>query len=145
MNKEKILLGLIYYQILKDKIALSANELGRFTCFDLREIFNSCKKVKLNLNLKNAVIQPETFLQKFCSQLDLSQKTVVDSSKILKKIDFDFSPMTKIAASIYLSSLMNNENTTQRKISDVCSISIQTLRLSLRALRQTKTFNKGIV
>jgi len=145
ISTDKIMLGLVYHQILKDSLPVSAKELGRSTGFSTAEIFSTYKKLRKALGLPNAVISPAVFLNKICSNLKLSQSVVNDSEKLLRKINFDFSPMTKIAVSIYISSRMNSEKTTQKKISDECCISIQTLRTGLSVLRQAKTFNKGIV
>ena len=142
MNREKILVALIYHQILKDGLAITARELSRMTGYNRKEIFKTYKFLKPELKLKNISPDPKNFLQKYCSFLNLSQKTVIASNKILKNIEFDFGLSTKISIAIYLSSLINNEKVTQEKISEVCGISIQTLRTGLRKLRQQKGFNK---
>jgi transcription initiation factor TFIIB len=86
---------------------------------------------ELNLEIKPA--DPESYVPRFASDLDLSEEVGRRARKLLqnakqKGVHSGKSPVGLAAASVYAASLLANEKVTQNQVSEVANISEVTIR-----------------
>ena len=123
----------IYVACRKERIPRNLTDIARSSKVDRSTIYQSSKKISSELGIKTSYIPPETYIDRFCSELELSQKVCRKAHNITEKgkeegLINGKSPTGFAAASIYISSKINSENRTQNQIANVADVSPVTLR-----------------
>jgi len=100
---------------------------------DKKEIVTCIKFVKKTLNLKSNVKNPSQYLTSLCDGLKLSNKNKIIAEKILEKTEKmrlhnGKNPIGLVTAAVYVSSIITNDPTTQRELSQTSGITQTTIR-----------------
>ncbi|RDI70974.1 transcription initiation factor IIB [Halopelagius longus] len=97
------------------------------------EIARTYRYVVRELKLQIKPADPEQYVPRFASELDLSDESERRARQLLKNakqkgVHSGKSPVGLAAAAVYAASLLTNEKVTQSQVSDVASISEVTIR-----------------
>ncbi|MBI4141670.1 hypothetical protein HY484_01970 [Candidatus Woesearchaeota archaeon] len=111
----------------------SMKEVSEASKIDLKTLGKSYKLLLRSLRLKTMAATPMDFLAKFCSAIGVSNATLSNAGSLLKQYSklalvSGKNPTSLAATAIYIASLKNKEKITQKKISEVASITETTLR-----------------
>ncbi len=91
------------------------------------------KIIAQNLQIKILPIEISSFIDKFCADLNLSDKVKSKAEKILRKatemgLTNRPSPQGTAAGIVYIAALLNHEHRTQKEVSDVAGVTDVTIR-----------------
>jgi transcription initiation factor TFIIB len=97
------------------------------------ELTRTYRYVVRQLNLEVKPADPEHYLPRFVSDLDLSDETERRARDLLgtakaQGVHSGKSPVGLAAAAVYAAALLTNEKVTQNEVSDVANISEVTIR-----------------
>lgn len=98
-----------------------------------KEIGRTFRFVKQKLKLKLDPTRPQDYVQRFCSELNLSGPVNTKTMEILNEADkleltSGKGPTGIAAAAIYISGILHNERRTQKQIADVAGVTEVTIR-----------------
>ena len=111
----------------------SLDEIERVSRVDRMELTRTYRYVVRELNLEVKPADPESYVPRFVSDLELSEeverraRSLLDSARGTE-VTSGKSPVGLAAAAIYAASLLTNEKVTQSQVSDVADISEVTIR-----------------
>ncbi|MFC6825345.1 transcription initiation factor IIB [Halopelagius fulvigenes] len=111
----------------------SLDELERVSRVDKMELTRTYRYVVRELKLEIEPADPEQYVPRFASDLDLSDEAEREARRLLRNakesgIHSGKSPVGLAAAAVYAAALLTNEKVTQSQVSDVASISEVTIR-----------------
>jgi transcription initiation factor TFIIB len=100
---------------------------------DKMELTRTYRYIIRQLNLEIKPADPESYVPRFASDLDLSDESERRARELLRNakeagIHSGKSPVGLAAASVYAASLLTNEKVTQSEVSEVANISEVTIR-----------------
>ncbi|WEL17214.1 Transcription initiation factor TFIIB [Halorhabdus sp. SVX81] len=122
----------------------SLDEIERVSRIDRMELTRTYRYVVRELNLEVKPADPESYIPRFVSDLNLSEEVsrqareLVDSARE-SGILSGKSPVGIAAAAIYAAALLSNERVTQGDISEVADISEVTIRNRYKELLEAKS------
>jgi transcription initiation factor TFIIB len=111
----------------------SLDEIDAVSRVDKDEIARTYRYVVRELNLEIQPADPESYVPRFASDLELSDEVERRARELLKTakeegVHSGKSPVGLAAAAVYAASLLANEKVTQSEVSDVANISEVTIR-----------------
>ncbi|MFD1512383.1 transcription initiation factor IIB [Halomarina rubra] len=111
----------------------SLDEITDVSRVEKDEIARTYRYVVRELSLEIQPADPESYVPRFASDLDLSDESERRARELLRNakeagIHSGKSPVGLAAASVYAASLLTNEKVTQSEVSDVANISEVTIR-----------------
>ncbi len=111
----------------------SLDEIKRVCRVDKTEVARTYRYVMRELNLEVEPADPENYVGRFVSDLDLSDEVERETRRLLRTakqqgIHSGKSPVGLAAAGIYAASLLVNESVTQAAVGDVADVSEVTIR-----------------
>ncbi|MFC6835669.1 transcription initiation factor IIB [Halomarina ordinaria] len=111
----------------------SLDEVTMVSRIDKMELTRTYRYVVRQLNLEIKPADPESYVPRFASDLDLSDEVERRARELLKGareagLLSGKSPVGLAAAAIYAAALLSNEKVTQSQVSDVANISEVTIR-----------------
>jgi len=115
------------------KLPKTANEISLYSSLNRYYIAKYAKNIAKKLYLDIERIDPLDLIPRFASNLDLSQKTLIDANELIIKIKEEDllvgrRPETITAVALYLASIKNGETRTQREITNNTGVAERTLR-----------------
>jgi len=121
----------------------SLDEIEGVSRVDKDEIARTYRYVVRELNLEIQPADPESYVPRFASDLDLSDEVERRARELLQTakqegVHSGKSPVGLAAAAVYAASLLANEKVTQSQVSDVASISEVTIRNRYKELLEAK-------
>jgi transcription initiation factor TFIIB len=117
------------------------DEIAETIGVEKRDIGRTYRFISRSLKLRIKPSNPEIFIPRFCSILDLDRGVETNALRILKKVKGNFagsSPIGTAAAAIYLACEMNGVQKTQREISKKLGITEITIRSRCNLLTDLK-------
>lgn len=111
----------------------SLDEIAEVSRVEKSEIARTYRYVVRELSLEVRPADPEQYVPRFASSLDLSDEAEMRAKSLLenakeKGVHSGKSPVGLAAAAVYAASLLTNEKTTQAAVSEVADISEVTIR-----------------
>ena len=111
----------------------SLDEIASVSRVDKDEIARTYRYVVRELKLEIQPADPESYVPRFASDLELSDESERRARKLLQNakeegVHSGKSPVGLAAAAVYAASLLTNEKVTQSEVSDVANISEVTIR-----------------
>ena len=111
----------------------SLDEIAEVSRVEKSEVARTYRYVVRELGLEVKPADPEQYVPRFASSLDLSDESERRARELLqnakeKGVHSGKSPVGLAAAAVYAASLLTNEKTTQAAVSDVADISEVTIR-----------------
>ncbi|WP_226482980.1 transcription initiation factor IIB [Natrinema amylolyticum] len=111
----------------------SLDEISAVSRVEKPEVARTYRYVVRELGLEVQPADPESYVPRFASDLDLSDETELRARDLLatakeKGIHSGKSPVGLAAAAVYAAALLTNEQVTQNDVSEVASISEVTIR-----------------
>ncbi|WP_312912061.1 transcription initiation factor IIB [Natronosalvus caseinilyticus] len=111
----------------------SLDEIAAVSRVDRMELTRTYRYIVRQLNLEIKPADPESYVPRFISDLDLSDETERRARSLLESarkqgVHSGKSPVGLAAASVYAAALLTNEKVTQNDVSEVASISEVTIR-----------------
>ena len=111
----------------------SLDEINAVSRVDKDEIARTYRYIVRELNLEIQPADPESYVPRFASDLELSDEVERRARELLKTakeegVHSGKSPVGLAAAAVYAASLLANEKVTQSEVSDVANISEVTIR-----------------
>lgn len=111
----------------------SLDEIAEVSRVEKSEIARTYRYVVRELSLEVKPADPEQYVPRFASSLDLSDEAEMRAKDLLenakdKGVHSGKSPVGLAAAAVYAASLLTNEKTTQAAVSEVADISEVTIR-----------------
>jgi len=111
----------------------SLDEIERVSRVDKMELTRTYRYVVRELKLEVEPADPEQYVPRFASELDLSDEAERQARQLLRNakaaaIHSGKSPVGLAAAAVYAAALLTNEKVTQSEVSDVADVSEVTIR-----------------
>jgi transcription initiation factor TFIIB len=111
----------------------SLDEIADVSRVEKSEVARTYRYVVRELSLEVKPADPEQYVPRFASSLDLSEEAARRARELLqnakeKGVHSGKSPVGLAAAAVYAASLLTNEKTTQAAVSEVADISEVTIR-----------------
>ncbi|ELZ08414.1 transcription factor TFIIB cyclin-like protein [Halovivax asiaticus JCM 14624] len=111
----------------------SLDEISQVSRVDRMELTRTYRYIVRELSLEVKPADPEHYVPRFISDLDLSEETERTSRELLESARGDGvhsgkSPVGLAAAAVYAAALLTNEKVTQNEVSEVANISEVTIR-----------------
>ena len=130
---EGVVAASIYAACRQCGVPRTLDEVAENTSSDRREIGRTYRFMTRELNLKLMPTNPQDYLQRFCSELNLDGPVQNKSAEILRdaterELTSGKGPTGVAAAAIYISSILCNERRTQREVADVAGVTEVTIR-----------------
>lgn len=151
-NRKGLIASCIYIACKYKGVPRSAKEVAEIFKLKITSMTKGCKKfmeimntVNKNSNIELSATQPDDFIRRFCSKLQISGK-LLDICRFVAKKAEDFNlvsentPPSIAAGSIYLVSDSFNMNVTKRDISFACKISEVTISKCYKKLNKYKKY-----
>jgi transcription initiation factor TFIIB len=127
----------------------SLDEIATVSRVEKDEIARTYRYVVRELNLEIQPADPESYVPRFTSDLELSEEVERRARQLLqnakeKGVHSGKSPVGLAAAAVYAASLLTNEKVTQSQVSDVANISEVTIRNRYHELLEAEDGVPGI-
>ena len=132
-SMEQVVAGTMYITCKRNDCPRTLEEISEVTGLDKKEVAKNSRFVARQLNIKVLPVSPVTYIARFASDLKISAATQTKAVKLIEKaqkvgLTSGKSPKGIAAASIYVSSLLNEERKTQSKISEISGVTEVTIR-----------------
>jgi transcription initiation factor TFIIB len=126
----------------------SLDEITNVARVEKDEIARTYRYVVRELNLEIQPADPESYVPRFASELELSDEGERRARQLLENakragIHSGKSPVGLAAAAVYAASLLTNEKVTQNEVSDVANISEVTIRNRYHELLEAEETAQG--
>ncbi|MFC6906576.1 transcription initiation factor IIB [Halalkalicoccus tibetensis] len=130
---EGVATGCLYAACRKEGIPRSLEEIADVSRVERKEIGRTYRYVSQELGLEMRPVDPQQYVPRFCSELELSEEVQAKTKEIItvtteKGLLSGKSPTGYAAAAIYAASLLCNEKKTQREVADVAQVTEVTIR-----------------
>ncbi|WP_336344406.1 transcription initiation factor IIB [Halalkalicoccus ordinarius] len=124
----------------------SLDEIEQVSRIDRMELTRTYRYVVRELGLEVQPADPESYVPRFASDLELSDEAEHRARQLLRNakqsgIHSGKSPVGLAAAAVYAAALLTNEKVTQAEVSDVANISEVTIRNRYKELLQADETN----
>ncbi|WP_331232666.1 transcription initiation factor IIB [Natronorarus salvus] len=126
----------------------SLDEIEAVSRIDRMELTRTYRYVVRQLGLEVKPADPESYVPRFASELDLSDEAEHRARELLRDakqagVHSGKSPVGLAAASVYAAALLTNEKVTQAEVSDVANISEVTIRNRYKELLEADEADAG--
>jgi len=130
---EGVATSAVYAAARQAGVPRSLDEIGDVSRVEKNEVARTYRYVVRELGLQVAPADPESYVPRFASGLELSDEAEHRARSLLKTakekgVHSGKSPVGLAAAAVYAASLLTNEKTTQAAVSEVADISEVTIR-----------------
>ena len=130
---EGVATSCVYAAARQAGVPRSLDEIADVSRVEKAEIARTYRYVVRELGLQVAPADPESYVPRFASSLELSDEAAHRARELLKTakdkgVHSGKSPVGLAAAAVYAAALLTNEKTTQAKVSEVADISEVTIR-----------------
>ncbi|OIB57135.1 transcription initiation factor IIB [Natrialba sp. SSL1] len=130
---EGVATGCLYAACRKEGIPRSLAEVAEVSRVERKEIGRTYRYVSESLGLEMRPVDPQEYVPRFCSELELSEAVQLKTKEIIqvtteKGLLSGKSPTGYAAAAIYAASLLCSEKKTQREVADVAQVTEVTIR-----------------
>jgi transcription initiation factor TFIIB len=127
----------------------SLDEIATVSRVEKDEIARTYRYVVRELNLEIQPADPESYVPRFASDLELTEEVERRARQLLqnakeKGVHSGKSPVGLAAAAVYAASLLTNEKVTQSEVSDVANISEVTIRNRYHELLEAEDSVPGL-
>ena len=127
----------------------SLDEIATVSRVEKDEIARTYRYVVRELNLEIQPADPESYVPRFASDLDLSEESERRARQLLQNakeqgVHSGKSPVGLAAAAVYAASLLTNEKVTQSEVSEVANISEVTIRNRYHELLEAEEGVPGV-
>lgn len=142
-NRSGLIASSIYMSCKKHKVPRSAKEIAKVFNIDVTTMTKGCKKFH-DITKSNVVCSnPEDFIIRFCSNLNIEDKYIDLCKSVINKADeysvvSENAPPSIAAGVIYLVSNLCNINIQKKEISASCDISEVTINKCYKKLNKYK-------
>ncbi|WP_248896992.1 transcription initiation factor IIB [Haloplanus halobius] len=121
----------------------SLDEIATVSRVEKMELTRTYRYVVRELKLEVKPADPEQYVPRFASELDLSEEAARQARELLRSsrdrgVHSGKSPVGLAAAAIYAAALLTNETVTQSEVSEVANISEVTIRNRYKELLEAK-------
>ncbi|RCU45922.1 transcription initiation factor IIB 2 [Haloplanus salinus] len=121
----------------------SLDEVATVSRVDKMELTRTYRYVVRELKLEIQPADPEQYVPRFASDLDLSEEATRQARELLRSsreagVHSGKSPVGLAAAAVYAAALLTNESVTQSEVSEVANISEVTIRNRYKELLEAK-------
>ncbi|MFB6102784.1 MAG: transcription initiation factor IIB family protein [Haloplanus sp.] len=121
----------------------SLDEIATVSRVDKMELTRTYRYVVRELKLEVKPADPEQYVPRFASELDLSEESTRQARELLRSsrergVHSGKSPVGLAAAAVYAAALLTNETVTQSEVSEVANISEVTIRNRYKELLEAK-------
>jgi transcription initiation factor TFIIB len=131
-NRNGLIASSIYMSCKRNKVPRSAKEIAKIFNLKTTTMTKGCKKFQDIMKLKMDSTNPDDFIARFCSKLnmttemkDLCKKIIIKSSEL--GIVSENTPPSIAAGAIYMCNMMYNWNISKKELSEACEISQVTI------------------
>ncbi|MFC7175864.1 transcription initiation factor IIB [Halosegnis marinus] len=140
---EGVATAAVYAAARQAGVPRSLDEVHTVSRIDKMELTRTYRYVVRELNLEVAPADPESYIPRFASDLDLSDEAENRARKLIKAAREDGllsgkSPVGLAAAAVYAAALLCNEKVTQSDVSEVANISEVTIRNRYKELLEAE-------
>ncbi|GAB3670935.1 transcription initiation factor IIB [Halopiger thermotolerans] len=130
---EGVATGCLYAACRQEGIPRSLEEVAEVSRVERKEIGRTYRYVAQELSLELKPVDPQEYVPRFCSELDLSEEVTAKTREIIQVtaeqgLLSGKSPTGYAAAAIYAASLLCNEKKTQREVAEVAQVTEVTIR-----------------
>ncbi|MEF8881694.1 MAG: transcription initiation factor IIB [Halapricum sp.] len=132
----------LYAAARQANVPRSLDEMTTVSRVDKMELTRTYRYIIRELNLEIKPADPESFIPRFASDLDLSEEVERTARRLIEAAREDGilsgkSPVGLAAAAIYAAALLTNDHVTQSDVSDVADISEVTIRNRYKELLES--------
>ncbi len=147
-NRKGLIASCIYIACKSKGVPRSAKEVAEIFKLKITSMTKGCKKfmeimntVNKSSNLELSATQPDDFIRRFCSKLQISGRPLDICRYVAKKAEqynlvSENTPPSIAAGSIYLVSVTYDMNISKKEISDACKISEVTISKCFKKLNK---------
>jgi transcription initiation factor TFIIB len=140
---EGVATAAVYAAARQAGVPRSLDEVHGVSRIDRMELTRTYRYVIRELNLEVAPADPESYVPRFASDLDISDEAEVRARKLIDAAREDGrlsgkSPVGLAAAAVYAAALLTNEKVTQSEVSEVADISEVTIRNRYKELLEAE-------
>ena len=147
-NRKGLIASCIYIACKSKGVPRSAKEVAEIFKLKITSMTKGCKKfmeimntVNKNSNLELSATQPDDFIRRFCSKLQINGRALDICRYVAKKAEqynlvSENTPPSIAAGSIYLVSVTYDMNISKKDISDACKISEVTISKCYKKLNK---------
>ncbi|NUC71989.1 transcription initiation factor IIB [Haloterrigena sp. SYSU A558-1] len=130
---EGIATAALYAACRQEDVPRSLDELARVSRVDRRRIGRAYRYIAQELELAIEPIDPELFLPRFCSALELGEETRREAQLIVdvtaeEGLHSGRSPVSIAAAAVYLAARRCGRDRSQEEVADVAQVTVPTVR-----------------
>ncbi|MFC7044933.1 transcription initiation factor IIB family protein [Halobacteriaceae archaeon GCM10025711] len=130
---EGVATSCVYAAARQAGVPRSLDEIADVSRVEKSEVARTYRYVVRELGLEVRPADPESYVPRFASDLDLSDESEMRARQLLQTakeqgVHSGKSPVGLAAAAVYAAALLTNEKTTQAKVSEVADISEVTIR-----------------
>lgn len=136
---EAIVSSLVYLVARNQGVPRTMSEIADEADLSERDLGKTYRYVARELDLRIVPVNPEDFIPRFASQLGISGETQALARRLIadsreKDLLAGRSPDSIVAAALYLASLLQEEDISQKKIADTVGVTEVTIRKGYRNL-----------
>ncbi|MBL7169652.1 MAG: transcription initiation factor IIB [Candidatus Aenigmarchaeota archaeon] len=130
---ESVIAALVYGVSRQFQTPRTLDEIAEASGLEKRDIGRTYRYIARELKIRILPADPQTFVPRFCSMLNLSDRVQAEASKILrkaKKLDITSGkgPTGVAAAAIYIACVLVGEKRTQREVASIVNVTEVTIR-----------------
>jgi transcription initiation factor TFIIB len=139
---EGVATAAVYAAARQSGVPRSLDELTAVSRVDRMELTRTYRYIIRQLNLEVKPADPESYIPRFASDLDLSEEVERTARRLVEAARDEGvlsgkSPVGLAAAAIYAAALLSNERVTQKEVSEVADISEVTIRNRYKELLES--------
>lgn len=139
-NRNGLIASSIYMSCKRNNVPRSAKEIAKMFNIKLTVMTKGCKKFQEILKLTTASTNPDDFIARYCSRLELSNDQRLKCKQVAAKVEelelaSENTPPSIAAAIIYLCSSHYGWNISKKNLSDKCEISQVTVAKCFKRLQ----------
>ena len=138
---EGVTAAAVYAACRQTGVPHTLDEVAASSKVDRKEIGRTYRFLARELGLKLMPTSPQDYIERFCSELGLSEDTKTKALEILrqaeeKELTSGRGPTGVAAAAIYIASILCGERRTQREVADVAGVTEVTIRNRYKELAE---------
>lgn len=146
---ESVIAALVYGVSRQYHTPRTLDEIAEASGLEKRDIGRTYRYISRELKIRILPADPQTFVPRFCSMLNLSDKVQAQASKILqkaKKLDIisGKGPTGVAAAAIYIACVLCGEKRTQREVASMVNVTEVTIRNRYKELVEKLGLEKEV-
>jgi len=146
---ESVIAALVYGVSRQFGTPRTLDEIAEASGLEKRDIGRTYRYIARELKIRILPANPQAFVPRFCSMLNLSDKVQAGAIRILrdaKKLDITSGkgPTGVAAAAIYISCVLNSEKRTQREVASIVNVTEVTIRNRYKELVEKLGLEKEV-